>query len=142
MHSTPNALDRLYADRIEHVERKRDTEVFFLSVEAFPELNPSDFSSTGGAYVHCYIDADDLRAAEQRMLSLLQERGWRPHRLEGWEITSPERADKTVNDDGVMSQFDLVHEALEEEYALVFYRWDSDAREPLEEEQWVARGRQ
>jgi hypothetical protein len=134
MPSAPNGPAHFYADSIEPVCRLCATEVFFLSVEAYPEPGSAEFGIVGGAFIHGYIDADTLRAAEERMVALLQDRGWRPHRLEGWEISSPEAADQTMADGNGVSQFDLVCEALEHGHGLAFYSWDLDATDAIDEE--------
>jgi hypothetical protein len=138
MPSTPNGPASYFADSIEPICRICATEVFFLSVEAYPEPGSAEFGTTGGAFVHCYIDADTLRAAEERMVALLQDHGWRPHRLEGWEITSPAAADPMANDGSGVSQRDLVNEALKQDHALAFYRWDLDAADAIDDEQLMS----
>lgn len=131
MASTPNAPAELYADHIYPVTRATHQEVFFLSIEAYPEPGSEDFGNVGGAYVHCYLDVEDLRAAESGAIALLQEHGWRPHRLEGWEISSLDTANSTIRDDSGFCQCDLVRAALEDGQAVVFYSWEIDAPDAM-----------
>jgi len=56
----------LHSDSIEPVHRKMPTEVFMVRLVACPEPGSNDFGEAGGAYVNCYVDADDLRTAEIR----------------------------------------------------------------------------
>lgn len=128
MRSTPN----LYSDSIGHVFREDRSEVFFLSVEAYPEPGSPDFGTAGGAFINCYLDADSLRDAELAMLEILREEGWRPYRLEGWEVTCAERAQAEPAEAGEPSQRDMVEEALNEGYAQVIYAWDIDADDAVE----------
>jgi hypothetical protein len=65
------------------------------------------------------------------MMELLRREHWRPHRLEGWAITSPDCADRLLRDSRGKSQFDLVSEALACGHALSFYPWDVDGAEGL-----------
>jgi hypothetical protein len=125
--STPNHPDKLYSDHAGNVARSRPDEVFFLSIEACPEPGSDDFGEIGGAYVHCFVQADTLRESELRALELLRERGWRPHRLEGWELIHADVANREVIEDSGFSQFSMVQEALSEGEALAFYCWDIDA---------------
>ena len=128
MASTPNAQSDLYSDGFEPVTRAFAHEVFFLSIEACPEPGTDQFGSIGGAYIHCYLNVDSLREAEAKAIALVQERGWRPHRLEGWEITSTRTANLAVRDDFGHCQLDLIRIALAKGHALAFYTWEIDAR--------------
>jgi hypothetical protein len=131
MASTPNAPAELYSDQIHPVSRASSDEVFFLSFEAYPEPGSEHFGEVGGAYIHCYLDTDDLRSAENQAIALLQEEGWRPHRLEGWEVTSVENANDTIRNDNGHRQCDLVEIALTEGHSVVYYCWEIDAPDAI-----------
>ena len=133
--STPNTPDNLYSDQAGDVARSRPDEVFFLSIEAYPEPGSDDFGDVGGAFVHCFVNADTLREAELRALELLREHDWRPHQLEGWELIHPDGANREVTDDSGVSQFDQVEEALCKGESLAFYCWDIEGSEFAEGDQ-------
>jgi hypothetical protein len=133
--STPNNPDKLYSDHAGNIARSRLDEVFFLSIEAYPEPGSEGFGDVGGAFVHCFVDADTLREAEVRGLELLHEHGWRPHRLEGWELLHRDTANREVIDDSGRSQFSQVEEALGGGESLAFYCWDIEGSEFLEGDQ-------
>ena len=90
----------LYADGVAPVHRTKPGEVFFVRMEACPEPGSDEFGTTGGAYVNCYLDVDDLRSAELRAIALIQESGWQPQRFDTWELTCAECADDASPEDG------------------------------------------
>jgi len=102
-------------------------EVFFIGMEASPKPGSADFGSTGGAYVNCYIDADDLRAAELRAIAFIQSSDWEPTRFTTWELTCVECADATQPEHGGPSPRELVQQALLDGEACVFHCWPIDA---------------
>lgn len=128
MDSAPN----LFADTIAPVRRASSDEVFFICVEACPEPGAPDFGEFGGAFVNCYVDASDLRAAELAMIEMLQAEGWRPYRFDGWELTSLAIADADVPDDGSSSQRALVQKALTDGSACEFFCWEMNPPSPDE----------
>lgn len=117
----------LYADTIDPVQRSMPGEVFFVSMEASPEPGSDDFGSAGGAFVNCYVDADDLRTAELRSISLIEQHGWQPQRLETWELASAQCANSEPSEDGGPTARELVEQALIEGECCVFYTWPIDA---------------
>ena len=102
-------------------------EVFFIRMEASPEPGSDDFSTEGGGVVNCYVDADDLRTAELRAISLIRQHGWQPQRFETWELTCGECAKDTPADDGSPTSRELVEQALLDGECCVFYTWPIDA---------------
>src|SRR5436309_7713505 len=90
----------LHADTVPPVHRTQPGEVFFIRMEARPVPGSDAFGHSGGAYVNCYVDADDLRSAELRAISLIQEADWQPEHFETWQLTCVECADDTRPEQG------------------------------------------
>jgi hypothetical protein len=123
----------LHSDSIEPVHRKMAGELFMVRIVACPEPGSEDFGDAGGAYVNCYIDADDLRTAERRAISLIQVRGWRPERFDTWQLTCADCASDARPDHGGRSTRELVEEARREGESCVFHIWPIDAPDDDEE---------
>ena len=102
-------------------------EVFFISIEACPEPESEDFGIEGGASVNCYVDADDLRTAEIRSVSLIRQHGWLPQRIDTWHLTCAECADDTRPEHGGDSPRELIQQALLDGEVCVFHTWPIDA---------------
>jgi hypothetical protein len=96
-------------------------------MEASPEPGSDEFGTTGGAYVNCYVDVDDLRSAELRAIALIQESGWQPQRFDTWQLTCAECADDTSPENGDSSPRDLVAQAQLDGGVCVFHCWPIDA---------------
>ena len=124
MEPEPN---NLYADTIAPVHRTMPGEVFFISMEACPEPDSEDFGIEGGAYVNCYVDADDLRTAEIRAVTHIHEHGWRPQRFDTWHLTCAECADDTQPEHGGDSPRELIQQALLDGSVCIFHTWPIDA---------------
>lgn len=122
----------LYADTIDPVIRSRSTEVFFLSIEACPEVGSPDFGFLGGAYVHCYVDSHSLRDAEIHALEILHGGGWRPHRFHEWDLLSAETASEDSPNPDTPCPQDCVEEARRNGHVIVFHCWDIDAADANE----------
>lgn len=90
-----------YSDGIDSVERCASGELFLVTIEARPEPHAEKYGEAGGAFINCWVDADDLRTAERRAVSLIQEHGWRQCRFISWEIVTRETyADCRVRREG------------------------------------------
>ncbi len=90
-----------FSDGIEPVARSWPGELFLIRIEARPDPDSEDSAEFGGAFVNCYIDADDLRTAERRAVGLIQADGWQPHRFDQWSlVTRDTYADCEPGDDG------------------------------------------
>jgi hypothetical protein len=81
-----------FSDGIVPVRRASPDELFFITIEARPEPDADDYGVAGGAFVNCWVDADDLRTAERKAVALIHEAGWRPHRFDEWSIVSRDRS--------------------------------------------------
>ena len=103
------------------------SEVFIIRFEASPEPDSDDFGTDGGAIVNCFVDADDLRTAEIRAISLIWEHGWQPCRFETWLLICAECADSATPEHGGDSQRELVEQARLDGEVCVFHTWPIDA---------------
>jgi len=108
------------------VLRSAPEEVFFVRIVASPKPGSDDFGSAGGAYVNCYVDADDLRSAELRAIDLIQQHGWRPERFDTWQLTCAECANDASSEDEPSAK-ELVEQARVDGECCVFYSWPIDA---------------
>ncbi|MDY6941548.1 MAG: hypothetical protein SVU69_00875 [Pseudomonadota bacterium] len=63
----------------------------FLIYHVYPKDNASFRATIGGAYVHCWINRDDLTAAEQIARSELDQAEWVVASLEHCEHVSHDR---------------------------------------------------
>lgn len=77
---------RLFSDTIDPVRRSDAKELFLVRVEAAPLPDNPESSECGGAFVNAWVNVPTLREAERAMLARLGEEGWRPVRLDHWEI--------------------------------------------------------
>ena len=102
-------------------------EVFVLRIEAYPQPGSEAFGTDGGAFVNCYVESDDLRSAELRAIASIQEAGWRPHRVDGWQLTCADCADDTPPEHGGDSSRALVDQARLDGVVCVFHTWPIDA---------------
>jgi hypothetical protein len=128
--STPS---KLYADSIPPVRRSSANEIFFLRIIARPLPGSDEFGHEGGAYVNCYIDADDLRSAELRAIDLIRQHGWAPERFDTWQLTCSDCADDTSSENDAPSPRSLVGQARVEGECCVFHTWPIDAPDAEEE---------
>jgi len=117
----------LYADSIAPVHRLMPGEVFFVRMEASPAPSSDDFKTSGGGFVNCYLNADDLRTAELRAISLIRQHGWLPLRFDTWELTCGECATDSPSDDDGPTSRELVEQALLDGECCVFFTWPVDA---------------
>jgi hypothetical protein len=117
-----------YSDCIDPVRRSSSGELFLLTIEARPEPDSDDSGDAGGAFVNCWVNADDLRTAERRAVALIQEYGWRPHRFEEWElVTRATYTDWEPGDDGGPDLREVVDQAFIDGEVCVFNTWPVDA---------------
>ena len=77
-----------YSDGIDPVSRSSPDELFLVTIEARPEPEADEYGEAGGAFVNCWVNADDLRTAERRAVALIKDDGWRAHRFEEWELVT------------------------------------------------------
>ena len=124
-----------YSDGINPVRRSSPDELFLVTIEARPEPGSGESGEAGGAFVNCWVDADDLRAAERRAVALIRESGWRPHRFEDWElVTRASYANREPQDDGGPDLRELVDQAFIDGEVCVFNTWPVDAPDADDED--------
>jgi len=102
-------------------------EIFFVRMEACPEPGSAEFGSAGGAFVNCYVDAEDLRTAELRAIALIQQQGWRPYRFDTWQLTCGDCATDDPPDYDGPSPRELVQQARTDGECCVFHTFPIDA---------------
>jgi len=117
-----------YSDGLDPVVRSSPDELFLVTIEARPEPGSDEYGDAGGAFVNCWVNADDLRTAERRAVVLIQDHGWRPQRFEEWSLVSRATyADWEPGDDGGPDLREVFAQALIDGEACVFNTWPLDA---------------
>jgi hypothetical protein len=117
-----------YSDRIDPVSRSSPEQLFLLTLEAKPQPDSDEYGEVGGAYVNCWVDADDLRTAERRAVALIVEEGWKPYRFESWNFVTRETyAGQKPDNSGGPDMREVIDEAFADGAALVFNTWGVDA---------------
>jgi hypothetical protein len=119
----------LFADTIAPVRRRKPEELFLIRVVAKPSHENSEAADSGGAYVNCWVDADDLRTAEQAALERVRAEQWQPTKFEHWELVCREcyTDDSRYNEGERRESLERVDEAFEYGIALKFHCWPVDA---------------
>jgi hypothetical protein len=118
----------LYADTIAPVHRANATDLFLLTLEAKPEPDCEDYGEVGGAFVNCWVDADDLRSAESRAVALIEKHGWRPHRFDSWEfVNRATYANRETQEQDTIDYLELMEQAFVDGAVCVFNTWPIDA---------------
>lgn len=124
-----------YSDGIEPVRRSAPGEVFLVTIEARPTPDAEDYDEAGGAFVNCWVAADDLRTAERRAVALIEEDGWRPYRFDSWKLVSQDTyADWEPGEDEEPDPREMVAQALADGEVCAFYTWPKDAEDADEDE--------
>lgn len=119
----------LFADTVSLVRRDRPDQLFLVRLVSTPAADNPEVSEVGGAYTNCWIDADDLRTAEQTMLEALQTEGWQAQKFENWELVSQNSYDQDPRYDPAERKelSEQVEQAFTTGYSLVFYCWPINA---------------
>lgn len=129
-----------HSDSIAPVRRSSPDELFLITIEARPKPDSVEFGEVGGAFVNCWVDADDLRTAERRAVALIQENGWQPHRFDDCEmVTRATYIDRKLTDDGLDLR-EIVKQAFIDGEVCVFNTWpvdvpDAESRDNADEQQ-------
>jgi hypothetical protein len=122
-----------YSDGIDPVTRNGPEELFLVTIEARPQPDSAEYGISEGAFVNCWINADDLRTAERRAVELVHENGWRPHRFEDWDIVTRDTyADEKPGEDEPDFR-ELVEQAFADGDACIFNTWPVDAPDAEED---------
>lgn len=117
-----------YSDGNDPVHRSSPDELFLVTIEARPEPGSDEYGDAGGAFVNCWVNADDLRTAERRAVALIREHGWRPLRFEEWAlVTRATYADREPGDEGAPDLREIVDQAFIDGEVCVFNTWPVDA---------------
>lgn len=110
--------DNLYSDTVDPVRRMTPDELFLVRIEAIPEPDNPEAADTGGAFVNCWLDVDDLRSAELEAIEIIRYNGWRPQRLDTWELVSRSSCGDSA---------EQVEEAFHNGSACAFFAWPLEA---------------
>lgn len=118
----------LYADTIAPVCRENASDLFLLTLEARPKPDSEDYGEVGGAFVNCWVDAEDLRSAELRAIALIEKNGWQPHRFDSWDLVNRSNYEncEPPNDDAPDPQA-MFEQALVDGEACEFHTWPINA---------------
>lgn len=118
-----------FADKLPPVKRSTTEELFLIRFVAEPSPDNPEASEIGGAYVNCWVDADELRAAENRAIEALVGEQWRPTKFDHWEIVCRRCyvEDSRYDDDERRESLEQVDEAFTHGFALTFNCWPPDA---------------
>jgi hypothetical protein len=104
--------------------------MFFFTFLATPTPEAKEYSDTGGAYVHCWVQGEQRGEAEQRASGLIHDYGWSVEALEeGATVTSADYAEEDEDRE-------FYEEALMEGAVLVFNTWPRDEEDQDGEEDW------
>ncbi|HTK75170.1 MAG TPA: hypothetical protein VL371_07920 [Gemmataceae bacterium] len=129
-----------YSDGIEPIRRSSPDELFLVTIEARPEPDSDEYGEAGGAFVNCWVDADDLRTAERRAVALIREDGWRPHRFDDWELVTRSTYDSHEPADDGPDLREVAEQAFIDGEACVFNTWPVDAPDADEDAGGAADG--
>jgi hypothetical protein len=120
---------KLFANTIALVKRTKKDELFLICIVAKPCPENLEASENGGAYVNCWVDADDLRIAEQKAIEAIEGEQWQPMKFDNWKMVcrrcyienaSLEEAERC-------EYLERMDEAFDNGIALVFNCWPHDA---------------
>ncbi len=120
---------KLFSDDLPPVCRQKPEELFLVRIMAKPAPESAEAKEIGGAFVNCWVNADDLRSAEKMAIEQIQEEGWRPVRFDHWEVVCRESytLSNEMDADERRDSLERVEEAFEYGIALAFYMWPVDA---------------
>ncbi len=123
-----------FPDGIDPVRRSAAEELFLITIEARPDPDAAEYGESGGAFVNCWVDGEDLRTAERRAVALIEESGWRPHRFDSWELVKRGTyIDWQPDDDGGPDLRQVVEQVFIDGAVCVFHTWPVDAEDANEE---------
>jgi hypothetical protein len=112
-----------YSDGIDPVRRSSPDELFLVTIEARPEPDSDEHGVAGGAFVNCWVNAEDLRTAERRAIALIEVGGWRPHRFHDWELVTRATYEGREPPDGGPDLREVVEQAFIDGEVSVFNTW-------------------
>jgi len=119
----------LFADTISPVRRRNADELFLIRMIAEPLPGNGEAADVGGAYVNCWVNADDLRTAEQRAIARIREEQWQVTKFDHWELVCRQcyTDDPRYDEEEKQESLEAVDEAFEDGVALVFFCWPVNA---------------
>ncbi len=125
----------LFANTIALVRREQPEQLFLVRVVAVPAPDSPEIGEVGGAYANCWVDADDLRSAEQTTLAAISREGWYPQKFERWNLVSRDSymQDASHSPEEIQAFTEHIEEAFADGYSLTFYCWPPDAPDANDE---------
>jgi hypothetical protein len=126
----------LFSDTIEPVRRSRPDELFLVRILAKPLPENKEAAKTGGAYVNGWIDAEDLRTAEQTALARIRAEQWRPIKFDDWKLLCRKcyTDDADLGEDERQELLKRVEEAFKCGMSFTFHCWPVDAPDAADED--------
>ena len=129
-----NIPRKLFSDSIDPVYRTKSEEVFLVRIEAKPNSSNEEALDIAGAFVNCWVNADDLKTAELESIKYIQDSDWTPSRFDHWELVCRE----CYQDEEFADSLQAVEDSFEEGISGIFYTWPHDAPDAHEAEQGAA----
>jgi hypothetical protein len=83
--------------------------------------------------VNCWVDADDLRTAEERAIEAMAREQWKPAKFDHWELVYRSCYVNNPDEDERFELLERLDEALEHGIALAFNCWPLDAPDANED---------
>ena len=90
--------------------------MIFIQFEAMPTQEVAARDNVAGAYVNCWIQANDVAQAEERGRHWIEKEGWIVVSVKQWR-----KVDVAVETGGPDAEYVL--EALRADGSIVFHRW-------------------
>lgn len=113
---------KLYASTVDERVRENEEQLFFFQIYAEPESDNPESEEYGGAYVTGWVDADTLVEAESTLLQAIEEDGWRPIRLEHYDLVCLRDYSPSHYSKEELAQFaECFEEAREEALSMIFH---------------------
>lgn len=111
--------------------RKGADELFLIRIVAKPNPENQEASEAGGAYVICWVDADDLTTAETRAIEAIEGERWQSMKFDHWELVSRRSyVENPEHDEGKRRELlESVDEAFKHGLSFTFFCWAIDATE-------------
>ena len=124
-----------FSDTIAPVRRTKADDLFLVRIVATPSAENPEASEIGGAYVNCWVDADELRVAEERAIEAIESEQWQPTKFDHWEFVCRRcyDEDSRYNDTERRESLEHVDWAFEHGISFTFNCWPKDAPDANEE---------
>ena len=115
------------SEGIDDIQRTSPDELFLITIVARPNLDSDEYGQAGGAYVCCWVDADDLRTAERRAVGLIQENRWRPVCFDNRDLVRRANYDDYDATNAGPDLREIVEQTFVDGEVCVYHTWPVDA---------------